>query len=203
MDISTFYKITGTESHFEFDRYLREIIKRPEERNSFYENLMEKGADLSKDIFRSYFELYAAERKTNAQDFTPDNLAVLMAKIAAMSIKKDDCAIYDAAAGTGALIVAQWEAMERDRGITAYAVEISDSAIPYLIHNLNIRRMNAVIMQGDTLERRAKQVYRLIDGTINILPHTKQTEEEYKIREWLEADQRYFECEEVKRNYDN
>lgn len=201
MDAQDFYDVSNTKSHFEFERYLREVIKKPEERQDFYNRLIEKGVDLSQDIFRVYFEAYAAERKKNAQDFTPEDVASLMARIAVDKELKGET-VYDGAAGSGALLVAQWEQLLRDSSLKFHAVEISDNAIPYLVHNLTLRKLDAVIVQGDTLERRAKQVYRLLDGTINILPHSQGVEAEYDIRGWDESEQSYFENKEIKQKYE-
>lgn len=201
MNAEDFYTMSKTKSHFEFDRYLREIIRRPEEREEFYTAILEKNIDLSRDLFETYFEDYAAERKKNAQDFTPDCVASLLAEIATAK-KEKGWTIYDGAAGSGALLVAAWERLGRASGIMIHACEVSDNAIPYLVHNLNLRKINAAVIQGDTLERHAKQVYRLVNGTINILPHDKKVEEEYDVRSWEEEDQRYFESEDIRREYE-
>lgn len=74
-----FYRLTGTGSHYEFEIKLRNYIENKEEREDFYNKLKLEKVDDHKDLFLEYFEMYAAERKTNKQDYTPRGIADLLA----------------------------------------------------------------------------------------------------------------------------
>lgn len=71
--------------------------------------------------------------------------------------------------------------------------EMSDRALPFLIFNMSIRGMNGAIVQCDSLSRKTKEVYFIRNNTSDFLafsdvikmPHTKEIEEFYHIKEWV------------------
>lgn len=71
--------------------------------------------------------------------------------------------------------------------------EMSDRALPFLIFNMSIRGMNGAIVQCDSLSRKTKEVYFIRNNTSDFLafsdvikmPHTKEVEEFYHIKEWV------------------
>lgn len=82
--------------------------------------------------------------------------------------------------------------------------ELSDLTIPFLLFNLMIRGMNAVVIHGDALERTAKQVY-FIQNTfddhmkysdLNVMPHNDLVAKEFDIRKWLEEPVNHIENKE-------
>lgn len=77
-----FWKIAGVTQHIQFENYLREIIFNPEKRNNFFKQLLKLDAQcVVQDTFKQYFEEYAAERKANQQDYTPDEVSKLLSII--------------------------------------------------------------------------------------------------------------------------
>lgn len=160
-----FYKVTNTSSHYEFEQKLRLMVTDEVERLKFYEAMKTEGADENNDLFMNYFEQYSAERKTNKQDYTPRAVAELMDYL---STPRETKSVYDGAAGTGSLLIAKWTNLKKDTDVVYYATEFADNAIPYLIHNLCFRNMNAEIKQGDTISQEIKNVWVL-----------KRTEEGY------------------------
>ena len=198
-----FYEIAGVKQHAEFEKFLRDILFKPKEREEFYQKILEIDYDVYTDTFRQYFEEYSAERKTNKQDYTPDSISYLLSKITQGNASdKGDWTTYDPTAGTGSLLIQNWKNDQLQESIFSYAPhnyfyradEMADNAIPYLLHNLAIRGMNCIVMHGDTLERTAKQVYFVQNAkddfmsysNINVMPHTDAVKNYLKISEWEE-----------------
>lgn len=198
-----FYRITGTTQHSEFETFLKDILLKLEERNAFYKKLIEVNHHMEVDTFKPYFELYSAERKSNKQDYTPDEVARLLAIITrtvGTAKEKGKYSGADCTAGTGSLLIQKWwDDMIHETPWSYvphryfyYAEELADNAMPYLIHNLAMRGMNAIVIHGDVLERKAKQVYFIQNSQddymhfsdVNVMPHTKAVEQEFDIREW-------------------
>ena len=149
-------ELAKAKSHHEFENKLRDMLTDKTERESFYNKLKLEEVDENKDLFRDYFEEYAAERKSNKQDYTPDEVAELLAFF---SDVPDTTAVYDGAAGTGALLIAKWATLGNEA--TYYATEFADNAIPYLIHNMAFRNMRAIVSHGDTITQEFKAIYAL------------------------------------------
>ncbi|MDT9545391.1 hypothetical protein [Lactobacillus jensenii] len=73
-----FWKIAGVTQHIQFENFLRKIVFDPEKRNNFFKQLLKLDAQcVVQDTFKQYFEEYAAERKANQQDYTPDEVSKL------------------------------------------------------------------------------------------------------------------------------
>lgn len=209
-----YWDLLGVDQHSEFENKLKELIFKPKERNEFYKKLLEVRNDMSIDSFREYFELYAAERKTNQQDFTPDGIAKLLTEINKGDRKeKQGYSSYDPAAGTGVLLIAQWNSDRLQVAPWNYhphnyfymAEELSNNAVIYLLHNLVIRGMNAVVLHGDSLLRKYKQAYFIQNSSddhmkfsdINVLPHSADVERLFDVREWTEEAIEYKESDKV------
>lgn len=132
----------------------------------FSEFLKEFEYDLSYEWFRQYFEEEHADRKGNKQDFTPDGVTKMLTRLAGDAPQYG--IIHDAAAGTGGIVIAHWYKETRKHLVPwsyrpsnylYFCEELSDRAIPFLLFNLMIRGMNAVVIHGDTLTRETKEVY--------------------------------------------
>lgn len=200
-----FYKIAGVTQHSQFQKFLEDIVFDKAKRKQFYQSCIDIDPQcVEDDTFRRYFEEYAAERKSNQQDFTPTALCNLMAQLTddGHNVCNSGWTAIDPAAGTGSMLLAKWKA-ERNKHLPweyyphnylYLAQELSDVAIPYLIHNLAIRGMNAIVIHGNTLERTAKQIYFIQNvkddpmffSNINVLPHTDDVMHEFDITEWME-----------------
>lgn len=214
-----FYKLLDVDSHVQFENKLREIIFDKEQRESFYDGMLELEPDVSFDSFKPYFELYSAERKTNQQDYTPESIASLLSKITRAGKENGNghFTAYDMTAGTGTLLINKWNDDRMQETPWSYAPhryfylaeELADNSIPYLIHNLAIRGMNAVVVHGDSLERKVKQVYFIQNSKddflaysdVNVLPHNEDTMKLLDIREWTEEEVDHIESQEVIWNY--
>lgn len=196
--------------HSEFERYLKELLFKKSEREDFYRRLLAKNSDVSCDTFKDYFEQYAAERKSNKQDYTPNAVAELLSILTNGEMSEPNgYTAYDPTAGTGSLIIKRWYADMMQETIFSYAPhryfylceELADNAIPYLLHNLALRGMNAIVIHGNTLEREAKQVYFVQNSKddcmcfsdINVMPHSKDVAKEFNIQHWLEPEIKHIE----------
>ena len=76
-----------------------------------------------------------------------------------------------------------------------YSVEeMSDRAVPFLIFNMAIRGMNGVILQCDSLERSAKDIYFIRNDSDDFmrfsevfkLPHDDVLKKLYRVNKWVE-----------------
>lgn len=205
LDKETLYAMANVKQHAELEAYLRKLIFDKEQREEFYKKLIKHNSDVSIDSFKAYFEEYAAERKSNQQDYTPTevcNLLAIFTKDDAKNMTASDFTAYDPTAGTGGLLISKWwdDCIQmspftyRPHNYFYLAEELADNAIPYLLHNLALRGMNAVVIHGDTLERSAKQAYfiqnqrddALAFSDINVLPHTNEIARFLNIKEWTE-----------------
>ena len=104
------------------------------------------------------------EKKTKRkQDFTPPELATIINKVVGNSGHQ----YFEPAAGTGALLVDRWNNDRLKESPFTYAPshyfyeveELSDACVPFLLFNILIRGMNAIVIHGNSLSRDIKQVY--------------------------------------------
>lgn len=122
--------------------------------------------DLSYDWFYDYFQDEHADRKNNKQDFTPTCLSRLISQM--LGNKPQIGIIEEPAAGTGSTIIAHWQKETRkcrfpwDFRPDDYLyilTELSDKTVPFLLFNLMIRGVNAIVKHGDALTKDTKDVY--------------------------------------------
>lgn len=198
-----FFELANVKQHSQFQKFLEDIVLDRKKRENFYKGCIKVDPQcVEHDTFRQYFEEYAAERKSNQQDFTPEAITDLMATLTDVSVKNSiGWTAYDCAAGTGSMILSKWK-KERDKHLPwdyyphnylYLAEEFSDITIPYLIHNFALRGMNAVVIHGDTLEETANQVYFIQNpkdnpfafSSVNVLPHSDMVAEFLNIKKWI------------------
>lgn len=216
LDAETFYKITNTTQHSEFEAYLKNILFKPEEREKFYNAILKVDCNVYKDTFKDYFEEYNAERKSHKQDYTPDEVSKILAMLTrsdAKTFQKAGYSAYDPTAGTGSLLIQKWRDDQLAETLWSYAPhrylyradELADNVIPYLIHNLAIRGMNAIVVHGDCLEGRVKQVYFIQNSKddflrysdVNVMPHSKMVAKEFGVKKWTQSEIKHIESGKV------
>jgi len=105
------------------------------------------GGDLSKDWMQMIYQYYLADRKEKKQDYTPASVAKLMSSLAGGGCERDDW-IIDLCAGSGALTIQHWLAHPNCKYI---CYEVDSNVIPFLLFNLAIRNIEAVVLQCDVL----------------------------------------------------
>ena len=177
---------------------LMEILFDREQRESVFKQFLEIDCDLDKDCFYQYFQEEHAERKKYAQDFTQSTIGQLLSEL----VGGDSGMNLDVAAGTGGLTIQKWVKDKYSTSFFSYrpsmffyqCEELSDRAIPFLLFNLLIRGMNAIVVHGDVLTREVKNVY-FIQNTkecylafsdLNVMPRSEMVEQEFNVVQWID-----------------
>lgn len=125
---------------------------------------------------------------------------------------------YDVGAGTGQLTIAAWNANRRKHNPFDYkpsmyfyvAEELKEAgkpsrALPFLLFNYLIRGMDGVVIAGDSLSRSISQVYfiqqpeddHLGFSSLNVMPRTPDTMEEFDVRTWIDEPVEHVEDSEM------
>ena len=181
-DVKTVNNLLGIDDAFKAPDRLMEILSEREEREKLFRNFLKIDTNLEYDWFHEYFETEQAERKSKKQDFTPNSVARLANAITSEPRQTD---YYEMAAGTGGMMITRWAYnVKEDPAFTGkikstmaddiltssiftysprtywyHLEELSDRAIPFLLFNAAIRGINAVIIQCDSLDRKAKRAF--------------------------------------------
>lgn len=203
--------LLGIKESYQASDVLLKILFEKEKRNELFKAFLEIEWRLDRDWFHVYFEEEHANKLKYAQDFTPDSVSLLLSKILQSDATKIGGTRMDVASGTGSLVIKKWNEDRLQMSPFKYrpsmflyqCEELSDRAMPFLLFNLMIRGMNAVVIHGDVLSREAKQVYFIQNesddftdfSSLNVMPHTKIVESYFDIREWLEPEKKYVETE--------
>lgn len=133
----------GTKRHELFELYLSEF-------------------SLDDDPVNVLFQEEHGDRDRFKQDYTPPELARLVAEMAHRDTGKAPATIADLCAGTGTLTLA---CLKRFPRAFYHCEEVTARAIPFLLFNLAIRGVNAEVFQQDVLTREVAASWRLIpDG---------------------------------------
>lgn len=119
------------------------------------------------DWFHEYFQSEHADRKNNKQDFTPNSIGNLLIRLNG----KTEGIIYEPACGTGGIIIQNWNVAREQYGILHFnpndrlyiCEELTDRTIPFLLFNLALRGVNAIVVQCDALTRKAKAFYHIFN----------------------------------------
>lgn len=117
-----------------------------------------KEHDLSKDELMTDFQLNDAARDSLKQDFTPEGIAELSAKLLPSNFES----AADICSGTGALTIQLWKI---NPSAYFHCEEFSERTIPFLLFNLMVRNIEGEVLCGDSLTQEYKHVYRLTKGS--------------------------------------
>lgn len=112
---------------------------------------------LESDIFFEYFQSEHGDRTNLKQDFTPDAICEIVARLS----DKGAGTVYDICAGTGGLSIKQ---INKNSGAFYTFEEISERTLPLLLFNLAIRNINGLVKLGDTLTMKYEKYYKLEKG---------------------------------------
>lgn len=122
--------------------------------------------NLDYDWFHEYFQDEHADRKKKKQDFTPGGVAALLNEITNV----ENGVIYESATGTGGIIIkhlsrVRFNQEKRYNPLERLYIceELSDRAIPFLLFNLAIRGVNAIVVHCNVLTREAKSFYHVFN----------------------------------------
>ncbi|MCM1039833.1 MAG: SAM-dependent methyltransferase [Ruminococcus sp.] len=184
--------ISVDESYKAPEKMMQIVSDRDLAKEIFLKFLPEFDDDLSYEWFNKYFEDEHADRKRRKQDFTPTTASRLMSEMQGKEPQYG--VIYEPAAGTGSTIISHWYIETRKHrfpwdyqpdNYLYLCEELSDKAVPFLLFNLLIRGMNALVIHGNTLTRETKEVYYCYNkfnsylsfSELKKLPHVKEVEE--------------------------
>lgn len=181
-------ELLGVDDSYKAPERLMSVLRNKTEREAMFMRFLEAFVgDVTYDWFTDYFQDEHADRKKQKQDFTPKCVSELLTALIG-DTSETDGAYYEPCAGTGGITIARWHADRIQHSPFDYRPswylytleELSDRAIPFLLFNVMIRGMNAVIVHGDVLTRRAKAVYFVQNdkddhmqfSSLNVLPQS-------------------------------
>lgn len=176
-------------------RLLELLYDKPAREKLFMDFLALYNYDVNFDWFHDYFQDEHADRKNKKQDFTPRSVAELV-----NALVNDDSASlhYEPCAGTGGMTIAAWN---RDRfrhspfdyrpsWYVYHCEELSDRALPFLLFNLAIRGMNAVVVHCDVLKRDAYGAFFIQNdndnhlgfSSLNVMPYSEDVAKHLSVK---------------------
>lgn len=120
-----------------------------------YQKFKELVEDLSVDWLQKIYQYYEADRKEKKQDYTPTSLAKFVSKLSA----SNEDTVLDMCAGSGALTIQKWN---ENKNLKFICEEFDDNVIPFLLFNLSIRNIEAIVIQKDVLEDKEYKRYKVI-----------------------------------------
>lgn len=162
-----FNKLLGISESYQAPQALLKVLYNKKKREQLMKKVLEEvNYDVDEDIFRDYFQEEHADRKVKKQDFTPRSLSKLTRALIGDTSESDGM-FYEGCAGTGSMTIAAWDADRKQHSPFDYrpswyfyvCEELSERAIPFLVFNLALRGMNAVVVHCDVLSREAYGVF--------------------------------------------
>ena len=167
--LSKVNRILRISDRYEAPAKVLEILQKPEERKEiFFQFMKEFDYDLSYEWFYNYFQDEHADRKNNHQDFTPVCVSNLMSEMLGCRSENDFTIIEEPAAGTGSTMIAHWyKTIRSHMFIWDYKpddylyklTELSSKTVPFLLFNVMIRGMNALVIHGNSLTQEIENAY--------------------------------------------
>lgn len=154
MIAETINRLLNIKESFEMPNRLMEILL--SERCEKFLQEISGECDLERDCFRDYFQEEHAERDKYKQDFTPDCIVDLIAKLAGNGQR-----ILDECSGTGALTIGM---AAKNSGEYYQCEELTSRALPVMICNLALRNINGTVKQKNVLTGETEHVYKLSAG---------------------------------------
>ena len=196
MNTNIINKLLGITESYQAPEKMLKVMLDDESREELFIEFLKHEKDMSYEWFKGYFENEHSDRKVKKQDFTPENISILMTQLAV-----NDSHYHEITAGTGSIMIKAWKEHHRKVKGSVYdpraywyqVEELSDRAIPFLIFNMAIRGMNGVALHGDSLSREFKDVYFTRNLTDNYLkfseifkmPKTEELKSELNILKWV------------------
>lgn len=123
-----------------------------------YKAFKELVGDLSIDWMQKIYQYYLADREDNKQDFTPVSLAKLVSKLVETD---NEQFVLDVCSGSGALVIQKWN---DNMDLIFKCQELDDEVIPYLLFNLAVRNINAIVFQTNVLTNEVTTIYDVSSG---------------------------------------
>lgn len=153
LDINAFHAQLGITETYQMPDALKTAMLNPVKREPLLE-LVAGMADGNGDPLRDYFQENHSNREAMKQDYTPDSLCELIARLAPHADS-----MLDMCAGTGSLsLAAAHKTMRLD------CEEVSTRSIPMLMLNLALKNQPATILEKDVITRETRHAYRITPG---------------------------------------
>lgn len=206
MNFDDFTALLGIEESYKAPEALMGILLAGgERRRRFLLDVVALDHDLSHDTLQAYYEDEQALRGSHKQDYTPTSVS----RLTSMLTGEAQGTVCDPTAGTGSMIISRWwddclasgsPFVYRPSEHLYVCQELSDRAVPFLLANLMMRGMNAVVIHGDTLTMsRIKGVLFVQNdlddafhfSSLNVMPYTDDVREFLGIHSWAEDPDRY------------
>lgn len=186
-------KILNIDDSYKAPERVMNMLYNKKEREKVCKELLKLfNNDVSCDWFREYYEQEQAERKTKKQDFTPQCVTELVSKIVGNKAPS-----YDCCSGTGGITISKWYNDCLQENPFSYnpaehlyvCEELSDRATPFLLLNLIIRGMNAIVIQCDVLTRQCKGIFFIYNqkndflkfSDFNVMPYSTEVEQIFNV----------------------
>lgn len=149
-------EIIGIKESFELPNKLMTLLFNENTKNNLFDKFMNYDIDLSKDFFRDYFQEEHSDRKGLKQDYTPDCICKIIARL-----QENKNKLLDVCSGTGTLTLFS---LNRNDNIQVHCEELSSRSIPILLFNLSIRNKQGYVLQKDVLKNEVTNIYKLEKG---------------------------------------
>ena len=114
-----------------------------------FENLVKT---LDVDWLQMIFQYWLADCENKKQDYTPESLALFLAKM----ITPEYGTVVDMCAGSGALTIQAWA---ENPNLEFECIEFDENVIPILLFNLAVRNIKATVRHQDVLSEDLFAVY--------------------------------------------
>lgn len=151
----------GVSESYQVPDAMMKALGDPQKRHELFELYLSEFS-LDDDPVNVLFQEEHGDRDKFKQDYTPPELARLVAEMAHRDTGKAPATIADLCAGTGTLTLA---CLRKFPHAYYHCEEVTARAIPFLLFNLAIRGVNAEVFQQDVLTREVTASWRLIpDG---------------------------------------
>lgn len=137
---------------------LMQTLLDEEKRPHLLRQIMQQHPDMTNDFLRDEYQEEHGDRDKLKQDYTPDCLADLVS-----CLLPDSPEYADVCAGTGALTV-KIITHHKEKTAAYYCEELASRATPFLLCNLALRNVNAIVSQTNALTCETQARYTVTAG---------------------------------------
>lgn len=189
-------RILGINDSYKAPERLMTILYDREHRERVFREFLDEAFNynVNFDWFHEYFQEEHADRAKKKQDFTPESVA----KLTVALVGGEGGNHYEPCAGTGGMTISRWHYDRMQTNPFDYlpsdyfytCEELSDRAFPFLLFNVLIRGMNALVVHCDVLTRKAYGAFfvqndndnHLGFSSLNLLPYNDAVERELAVK---------------------
>lgn len=168
--------ILNVKESYELPEILMRTMLDQTQRQKLLSELKHRHPDLESDFLRDEYQEEHGDRKKLKQDYTPDCLSRLVS-----GLLPESKAYADICAGTGSLTI---PSIHNNPEANYYCEELGSRPIPFLLCNLALRNVNAVVSQTDALTCKTEVKYKLTRGkefsSIHVLNPEREITGKYK-----------------------